>query len=128
MAGRLPSLACRRIGAALLGAMLLAAPARAEDPPHAGDLQRLAEILGALSHLDTVCSGRAGSIWREKMSNFLQVEAPPPELRRRYIAAYNRANREFAALYRDCTPRAADLVQRYLDEGARLSRRLSTDK
>jgi TIGR02301 family protein len=108
--------------------LALCGPAPAAEDADLRDLHRLSEILGALSHLDGLCHGEtAGALWREKMSNVLGVEPGDADRRRRLVSAFNRSRREFAALYRRCTPNAEAIIDAYLAEGAELSTRLSAD-
>ena len=75
------------------------APAPSASPaaaPYDADLQRLAEILGALVYLRTVCKGNDAQKWREQMQALIDAEAPDGERRRKIIANYNRG-------YRDCS-------------------------
>lgn len=110
--------------------LLLAAPAaisRAEDSPappapYQSDLERLAEILGALHHLRSICGANEGQTWRNEMQALIEAETPTGERRNRLVASFNRGYRGFQQSYRTCT-RAADLaICRYLDEGARIAR------
>ena len=108
------------------------APARAENQPAPptghrtapfdSDLQRLAEILGALHYLRPVCGGHDGQRWRNEMQALLDAEAPSGERRRKFVASFNRGYRGFQQTYRTCTPAASIAIRRYLEEGARLSR------
>jgi len=123
------------LGAVLL---LLAAPALAQKEPEpapapsAGppapydpDLQRLAEILGALQYLRTVCKANEGQKWRDQMQALIDAEAPDGERRRRIVANYNRGYRGFQQTYRTCTPAADLAIRRYLDEGAKIAREIT---
>jgi uncharacterized protein (TIGR02301 family) len=110
--------------------LLLAAPpaiCRAEDSPappapYQSDLERLAEILGALHHLRSICGANEGQTWRNEMQALIEAETPTGERRNRLVASFNRGYRAFQQSYRTCT-RAADLaIRRYLDEGARIAR------
>ncbi len=99
------------------------APGRTEGAaPFDGDLQRLAEILGGLQHLRTICGARDGQVWRNEMQALLEAEAPSGERRERMIASFNRGYRGFQQSYRTCTPAAEITIRRYLDEGAKISR------
>lgn len=100
------------------------APGRAAEgtAPFDGDLQRLAEILGGLQHLRTICGARDGQVWRNEMQALLEAEAPSGERRERMIASFNRGYRGFQQSYRTCTPAAEITIRRYLDEGAKISR------
>lgn len=104
---------------------VLAAPADAAEggpAPFDGDLQRLAEILGGLQHLRTICGAREGQMWRNEMQALLDAEAPSGERRDRMIASFNRGYRGFQQSYRTCTPAAELAIRRYLEEGARIAR------
>jgi uncharacterized protein (TIGR02301 family) len=99
-----------------------ASPAAA---PYDGDLQRLAEILGALVYLRSVCKGNDAQKWREQMQALIDAEAPDGERRRKIIANYNRGYRGFQQTYRTCTPAADLAIRRYLDEGAKIAREIT---
>jgi uncharacterized protein (TIGR02301 family) len=105
--------------------LCLASPARAAegDPaPFDGDLQRLAEILGALHHLRAVCGANEGQKWRSEMQALIDAEAPAGERRRRIVASFNRGYRSFQESYRTCTPAADLAIRRYLEEGTKIAR------
>ncbi len=117
---------------------LAAAPVRAEDPPppavpHAADtpapfdheLQRLAEILGALHYLRALCGAHEGQKWRDQMQRLVDAEAPDGERRKMIIASFNRGYRGFQQTYRTCTPAADLAIRRYLQEGAKISREIT---
>jgi uncharacterized protein (TIGR02301 family) len=110
--------------------LMLAAPeaaSRAEESPapaapYQSELERLAEILGALHHLRGICGANEGQTWRNEMQALIEAETPNGERRNRLVASFNRGYRGFQQSYRTCT-RAADLaIRRYLDEGARIAR------
>lgn len=105
----------------------LAGTARAQDvaAPFDADLQRLAEILGALHYLRAVCGANEGQRWRNEMQALVDAEAPGGERRRKIIANFNRGYRGFQQTYRTCTPAADLAIRRYLDEGAKISREIT---
>jgi uncharacterized protein (TIGR02301 family) len=113
------------IGSILL---CLALPARAQDAvstPFDGELQRLAEILGSLQYLRTVCAANEGQKWRNEMQALIDAEAPGGERRRKIIASFNRGYRGYQQTYRTCTPAADVAIRRYLDEGAKIAREIT---
>ena len=113
----------KRLFTAAAIVLLLAAPARAQSAaPFDGDLQRLAEILGALHYLRALCGSNEGQKWREQMEALVDAEAPAGERRQRMVASFNRGYRGFQQTYRSCTPAADIAIRRYLDEGARIAR------
>ncbi len=103
---------------------LAAAPVRADDTPAPfdHDLQRLAEILGALHYLRAVCGAHDGQKWRSEMQALVDAEAPEGDRRKKIIASFNRGYRGFQQTYRTCTPAADLAIRRYLLEGAKISR------
>jgi uncharacterized protein (TIGR02301 family) len=107
----------------------LAVPARAVDPvetaPYDNELQRLAEILGALHYLRAVCGAHEGQKWRDQMQELLNSEAPSGERRNKITTSFNRGYRGFQQTYRTCTPAANIAIRRYLDEGAKIAREIT---
>ena len=96
---------------------LAALPARADDTPAPfdGDLQRLAEILGALHYLRAVCGTNEGQKWRNEMQALVDAETPDGDRRNKIIASFNRGYRGFQQTYRTCTPAADLAIRRYLE-------------
>jgi uncharacterized protein (TIGR02301 family) len=93
--------------------------------PYDGELQRLAEILGALHYLRPLCGVSEGQKWRNEMQALVDAEAPSGDRRNRMITSFNRGYRGFQQTYRTCTPAADLVIRRYLDEGARIARELT---
>lgn len=113
-----------------IGSLLLclALPAHAQEAapaPFDKDLQRLAEILGALHYLRAVCGANDGQRWRNEMQALVDAETPSGERRRNIVASFNRGYRGFQQTYRTCTPAADIAIRRYLDEGAKIARDLT---
>jgi uncharacterized protein (TIGR02301 family) len=105
-----------------------AAPARAIEggpAPYDRDLQRLAEIMGALHYLRAVCGSNEGQLWRNEMQSLVDAEAPSGERRDRIVASFNRGYRGFQQTYRSCTPAAGVAIKRYLDEGSKITREIT---
>lgn len=103
-----------------------AAPQAAEQPaekpaPYDAQLLRLAEILGSVQYLRTLC-GTDSDEWRASMQSLLDAEtANEPKRRERLTASFNRGYRTFAAAHTTCTPAARVAEERYRNEGATLS-------
>jgi uncharacterized protein (TIGR02301 family) len=113
-----------------IGAMLLCLglPARAAEgdlTPFDPDLQRLAEILGSLQYLRSVCGANEGQKWRGEMQALIDAEAPSGERRRKIVASYNLGYRGYQQTYRTCTPAANVAIRRFLDEGAKIAREIT---
>ena len=108
--------------------LLAGAPARSIEgsaAPFDGDLQRLAEILGALHYLRALCGANEGQKWRNEMQALLDAETPSGERRNRLQVRFNRGYRGFQQTYRTCTPAADLVIRRYLEEGAKISREIT---
>jgi uncharacterized protein (TIGR02301 family) len=108
-------------------ALALAAPlspcaAQGARAPYEADMQRLAEILGALHYLRAICGANEGQTWRNEMQALVDAEAPGNDRRERLIGSFNRGYRGFQQTYRTCTPAANLAIRRYLDEGAKIAR------
>lgn len=111
----------------LLLSACLATPARAQDAPAPfdGDLQRLAEILGALHYLRGICNANEGTKWRNEMQALIDAETPSGDRRARMVAGFNRGYNGFQQTYRTCTPAATVAIRRYIEEGSKISRDLT---
>src|ERR1700751_125274 len=111
----------------LICAALLPAVARAEDAaaPFDPDMQRLAEILGALHYLRGICGTHESQKWRGEMQALIDAETPAGDRRSSMIASFNRGYNGFQQTYRTCTPAAMVAIRRYIDEGSKISRDLT---
>jgi uncharacterized protein (TIGR02301 family) len=114
----------RILTAPLLILCLAAAPAYAQTntTPYDHDLQRLAEILGALHFLRGICGAHEGQKWRNEAQALIEAEAPTGVRHDQMVASFNRGYRGFQQSYRTCTPAANLVIRRYLEEGAKIAR------
>ena len=110
---------------ALCLAVASAHPAPAAEAPFEPGLMRLAEVLGSLHFLRTLC-GESGDQWRVQMEKLLESENPDPERRARFIASFNRGYRSFSATYTHCTASATEAIGRYMKEGETLTRDIAS--
>jgi uncharacterized protein (TIGR02301 family) len=115
--------------ASLLASLLLCltTPARGVDTPAPfdNDLQRLAEILGALHYLRPLCGANDGQKWRNEMQGLIDAESPDGDRKRKVVASFNRGYQGFQQTYRSCTPAADLAIRRYLEEGSKISREIT---
>ncbi|MGB6348995.1 MAG: TIGR02301 family protein [Pseudolabrys sp.] len=108
--------------------LCVALPARAQNEtpaPFDGELERLAEVLGALHYLRAICGANEGQKWRNEMQALIDAEVPNGDRRRKIVASFNRGYRGFQQTYRTCTPAADLAIRRYLDEGAKIAREIT---
>ena len=109
--------------AALSGLILLTAAqaALAQSAPYDDKMLRLSEVLGSLSH----DRGRIRDVrWRRQMEAVLEAESPEGERRKRYVAAFNRGYRSYAAIHTTCTDASMAAIESYMKEGEALSREI----
>ncbi len=97
---------------------VLAPEAEAPPAPYDPELLRLAEILGALTYLDTLCASNPQGDWRAKMQALLEADAKTAARKERLAGSYNRGFRDYERIYRLCTPNAQAIIGRFLAEGA----------
>jgi uncharacterized protein (TIGR02301 family) len=105
----------RTLTIAVVALTVAVTPARAVEAgmaPFDGELMRLAEILGALHYLRTLCGANEGNKWRDQMTALLDAEAQSGERRNRLVANFNNGYRSFHRTYRTCTPAANLSVRR----------------
>jgi uncharacterized protein (TIGR02301 family) len=112
-----------RVVPVLLLIVLASMPARAQAPaPFDSNLQRLAEIMGALHYLRALCGANEGAKWRNEVQALIDAEAPSGDRRARMVASFNRGYRGFQQTYRTCTPAADLVIRRFLEEGSHIAR------
>src|ERR1700754_5011130 len=102
-----------------------AARAETAAAPFDGNLQRLAEILGALHYLRNICGANEGLKWRNEMQSLVDAETPGGDRRAKMIASFNRGYRGYQQTYRSCTPAADVVIRRYLEEGSKIAREMT---
>jgi uncharacterized protein (TIGR02301 family) len=103
-----------------------AAPApEPPPPPYEKDLLRLAEIMGSLAFLRSLCGTSDAAEWPQRMQALLEAEGTTPGRKERLAGAYNKGYQGFALTYRVCTPSATDATGRYVKEGDQLARSLA---
>jgi uncharacterized protein (TIGR02301 family) len=98
------------------------AAAPAAPTPYDPDLQRLAEILGALHYLRGICGSNDGQKWRNEAQTLIDAEAPNGDRHEQMVQSFNRGYRGFQQSYRTCTPAANLVIRRYVQEGAKIAR------
>lgn len=106
----------------LLTALVIsgASPACALDPAYQPQMERLAEIMGALYHLDDLCM-RSGVDWRLQLAELMDLDDVDNDRRERLAGAFNANYADFQQTHSRCTDSANMLTARFLDEGAKIS-------
>ncbi|MBX9739056.1 MAG: TIGR02301 family protein [Beijerinckiaceae bacterium] len=95
-------------------------------PPYEPQLMRLSEIMGSLAFLRALCGASDGDAWRARMEALMEAEVTTEPRRERLAGAYNKGYRGFEVTYRTCTPNAEIMIGRYLQEGGKITREIST--
>ncbi|GAB4349589.1 MAG: TIGR02301 family protein [Oricola sp.] len=111
--------------AAMLLCAALPGAQAASTVPYDEKLLRLAEVLGSIHYLRNIC-GEKSNEWRDQMQELLAVENPEPLRRARLIASFNRGYRTFDSVYVTCTQQAVEAANRYMEEGASLTREINS--
>lgn len=95
--------------------------------PYDNQMARLAEILGAVQYLRTLCPATGSEEWRKSMNDLLAADtANEPHRKQRMTAAFNRGYRSFAAVHTACTPAAIAAEEKYRIEGATLAQEIAS--
>jgi uncharacterized protein (TIGR02301 family) len=102
-----------------------APPPEPPPPPYEPQLLKLAEIIGSLSYLRTLCAAREAQDWRDRMGALIEAEGRTPQRRERLTSAYNRGFRAYAATHRLCTEGSQEASARLASEGERLATTLA---
>lgn len=103
-------------------------PAAAEPapPPYENELLRLAEIMGTLAFMTELCRTGPVEPWRAKALELIEAEGTSPARRERLAGAYNRGYRGYQLSYRVCTANARLVIDRFLAEGGRIARDITS--
>ncbi len=95
--------------------------------PYDDKLARLAEVLGSVHYLRTLCKAQGADEWRADMQELLDSETNgEPQRKEKLTAAFNRGYRTFASVYTDCTQAAIVAEERYRNEGATLATEITS--
>jgi uncharacterized protein (TIGR02301 family) len=94
-------------------------------PPYEKELRRMAEIIGSVAFLRSLCTGPDAAEWPQRMQQLLEAEGTTPGRKERLAGAYNKGFQAFAVTYRVCTPSATEATSRYLREGDQIARGLA---
>lgn len=101
------------------------APPEPDGPPYEPQLLQLAEIMGSLAYLRTLCGGKEAQDWRNRMAALVDAEGRTPQRRDRLTAAFNRGFKAYSLTHRTCTDASQEAAARLADQGGQLSRTLA---
>jgi uncharacterized protein (TIGR02301 family) len=105
-----------------------AEPASAPEPPpppYEPQLLKLAEIMGSLAYLRTLCAGKEAQEWRDRMTALIEAEGRTAMRRDRLTSAYNRGFRAYSLTHRACSDGTQEASTRLAREGEHLARVLA---
>ncbi|MCP5000697.1 MAG: TIGR02301 family protein [Hyphomicrobiales bacterium] len=115
-----PHLITTALAAGIVLISASASSAQTAEPLYEARLIRLAEIVGSVHYLRTLCLG-SDEGWRDKMQALINLEAADPERRARFIAAFNKGYRSFASVHRKCNSVAIEAEELYRKQGLELA-------
>jgi uncharacterized protein (TIGR02301 family) len=95
-------------------------------PPYEPQLLKLAEIMGSLAYLRTLCAAPEAQGWRDRMAALVEAEGRTTARRERLTSAYNRGFRAYSLTHRSCTDASQEASTRLASEGERLARALAS--
>jgi len=101
-----------------------AEPQRNTSRPYDKELFQLAEVLGAVHYLRTLCGADEGQKWRDQMRGLVEAEGSPAIRRAQLVRSFNKGYRGYGRTYQRCTDLARRSVERLLREGRTLSKRI----
>lgn len=101
-------------------------PAPEPGPPYEPQLLQLAEIMGSLAYLRTLCGGKEAQDWRNRMTALVEAEGRTPQRRDRLTAAFNRGFKAYSLTHRACTDTSLEAASRLAVQGEALSRALAS--
>lgn len=87
---------------------------------------RLAEILGAVHHLRSICTPDEGAMWRNKMIDMLSYLPDRTSQQETMISHFNSYYHRYERRYRSCTSEAAEEANHLFDEAQILARHLAS--
>lgn len=96
-------------------------PAAPSEAPYDDALNRLAELAGALYHLEGLCEPGGEDRWRRNVSDLVEAQRLDAARRGRVVASFNAGYRDIAALHTRCTPASRALIGLHAEEGAGLA-------
>lgn len=94
-------------------------------PPYEKELLRMAEIIGSVAFLRSLCTAPDATEWPQRMQQLMEAEGTTPGRKEKLAGAYNKGFGAFAVTYRVCTPSANEATSRYLREGDQIARGLA---
>ncbi len=99
-----------------------AVPAAPEAlPPYQDKIDRLAELMGTLAFLRSLCGAPDGGGWRARMEALLEAEGTTAVRRERLAGSFNRGYTGYQLSYHACTPAADAAIARALGEGGKIA-------
>lgn len=97
----------------------------AKEPPYEEKLARLAEVIGSVHYLRTLC-GDSSMTWRTAMEDLIAAENPAPDRKAKLVARFNHGYRAFDGVHKQCSQSAGVALARYMDEGEKLSAEIAS--
>ena len=89
---------------------------------------RLAEILGAMHHLQQLCKAHDDQTWRKQMIVLMKAEGARGVKHTRLVSSFNQGYRTAQEGHTSCSKPANTKIKTYTDEGARLTNWLAENR
>ena len=101
------------------------ASAQSGSQGYQSQLLRLAEVMGSLHYLRSLCDRNDSQIWRSNMMKLLDLERPPQDVRAQMVSRFNGSYEENRRNYSRCSSGARSRIRSLAGEGERLINGLS---
>lgn len=100
-------------------------PAPTVPPPYERPLVELAEAIGSLSFLTSLCMpSLEPNAWQKRMDGLIESEGQVQTTREKMMGAYNQGFLAFQTAHRDCSPAAKAARALLVKDAARLAREI----
>jgi uncharacterized protein (TIGR02301 family) len=103
--------------------MMIASPSLAQSTyaQYQEQLLRMAEIMGSLHQLRSLCDRDENQLWRSNMQRLIEIESPSEEMRQKLVQRFNQSVEQQRRAYSSCNRDATNEIKRLAREGERLT-------
>jgi len=112
---------------ALAGTLLCMQPAHAETDKFGERVQDLAELLGKVHYMRTLCVEGEDTVWRDAMMELIRLEEPSRDERREMTRRFNQGYHAARDRFPECDRNAQREMEKLAAAGSRLSSRLARE-
>jgi uncharacterized protein (TIGR02301 family) len=97
----------------------------APPPTYEPEMLRLAEVLGGLSYLATLCSQSGSENWQLRMTQLIEAEGTTTQRKERLAGAYNRGYLGYQPAHRTCSDTSRLSIDTLVEKGQKITAELA---